>query len=79
MKAQRTYWLGFSHDLSHDEYVSIGKAVGSRVTSAVELTPREQAAVATIEDGSPVWIRPAFDGLRVFVSKEGAVSDEEYS
>lgn len=79
MKAQRTYWLGFGHELSHEEYVAIGEVVGGKDPSEMELTSRELAALQTLEEGPRVWVRPAFDGLRVFVSDDDAARDEEYS
>ncbi|KAL6299667.1 beta-lactamase-like protein, partial [Sparassis latifolia] len=30
MKAQRTYWLGFGHELSHDDYVTIAETLGGK-------------------------------------------------
>ncbi|KAH9947948.1 beta-lactamase-like protein [Amylocystis lapponica] len=78
MKARRTYWLGFGHELAHDEYVAIAEVVGGKDRDGTELTSRGLGALETIENGPPVWVRPAFDGLRVFVSDEDAVRDEEY-
>jgi hypothetical protein len=76
--ASRTYLTGFGHEVAHDEYVTIGEVLGGRQKNSVHMTPIEQAGVGLIGEGEPVWLRPAYDGLRVFVSKEGAVLDEGY-
>ena len=78
MGAQRTYLTGFGHEVSHDEYVTITEAVSGRNTSSAELTKTVRRGLSLIADGEPIWIRPAFDGLRVFVSEEHRVRDEEY-
>jgi len=91
--AQRTYLTGFSHRISHDEYVTLGEhiSLGSNITTTD--TPQSSAQVksglalikkyyaglsslVTVEQG--IWVRPAHDGLRVFVSEKGVVSDETY-
>jgi hypothetical protein len=96
VSAQRTYLTGFSHRVSHDEYVTLGQLIqrGSNVVAAdmPQSTARVQEGLALIkkyfanltspgqqasgEEG--IWLRPAHDGLRVFISAEGVVSDETY-
>jgi hypothetical protein len=97
--ATRTYLTGFSHRVSHNEYVTLGEVIqrGSDVvtTDAVQSTAQVQDGLARIKNyyaGLPslhqqglidkgkegIWLRPAHDGLRVFVSAEGIVSDETY-
>jgi len=94
--AQRTYLTGFSHRVSHDEFVTLGEVIG-RGSNAVTLdmsqsTGQVQEGMALIKKcyaglSSPaliitgkegIWLRPAHDGLRVFVSEEGVVGDETY-
>ncbi|KAJ3490481.1 hypothetical protein NLI96_g1414 [Meripilus lineatus] len=77
MGAQRTYLTGFGHEVSHDEYVTFGEAAGGKVKST-RLTPTEKQGMPLVGHGKNVWVRPAFDGLRVFVSEKGATRDEEY-
>lgn len=94
--AQRTYLIGFSHRVSHDEYVTLGEAIGRGSDAATvdvpQLTGQVQAGlelmkecyaslsssalIQAAKDG--IWLRPAHDGLRVFVSEDGVVSDETY-
>jgi hypothetical protein len=78
--ASRTYLVGFGHDVSHDEYVVIGEVAGGHHKRELDsMSVMERRGTDLIEDGKPLWIRPAHDGLRVFVSKEDAVRDESYS
>ena len=91
--ARRTYLTGFSHRVSHDEYVTLGKVIrqgrnvvavdmpqsSARVREGLELIKAyyagpEQKASET----EGIWLRPAHDGLRVFVSPDGVVNDETY-
>ncbi|KAG1754993.1 beta-lactamase-like protein [Suillus paluster] len=71
LNPRRTYMTGFSHDISHDEYVTIGKAAGGD-------SPRDTTSMSVTERRGPVWIRPSHDGLRVFVSSDDSVKDETY-
>ena len=42
------------------------------------LTANEKEGIALIPDGESVWVRPAYDGLRIYVSEDLQVGDEEY-
>ncbi|KAJ4476630.1 beta-lactamase-like protein [Lentinula aciculospora] len=78
ISATRTYLLGFSHIVSHEEYVTITEGVGgARVTDEKALTEYEQKGLQLIGSGEPVWIRPAHDGLRVIVEQD-IVQDDTY-
>ena len=82
MGAQRTYLTGFGHEVSHDEYVTMLEAVGGRKKFDHPLTSVERQGLALIQDGieeeKPIWVRPAFDGLRVLVSEDSKARDDEY-
>jgi phosphoribosyl 1,2-cyclic phosphodiesterase len=78
MGAQRTYLTGFGHEVSHDEYVTVSESVGGKTKAEAELTPTEKEALSLISPGEPIWVRPAFDGLRVFVSSDKQVRDDTY-
>ena len=79
MGADRTYLTGFGHEVSHDEYVTITEAVsGGKAKPTRSLTAVEKQGVEMVPDGKAVWVRPAFDGLRVFVSEDREARDEEY-
>lgn len=77
MGAQRTYLTGFGHEVSHDEYVTILETVNGRKADH-QLTSTEKQGLALIAEGKPIWMRPAYDGLRVFVSEDFKARDEEY-
>lgn len=76
--ASRTYLVGFGHEVSHDEYVTLGEAVGGKIKDADKLTETEKRGLEVIQPGNEVWVRPAHDGLRVFVEADGRVWDESY-
>lgn len=78
MKADKTYLLGFSHELSHDDYVAIGEAAGGTGLSKRGQELISQHGLQSVHEGQPIWIRPAFDGLRVSVTQDGQVRDAEY-
>ncbi|TFK76751.1 hypothetical protein BDN72DRAFT_754178 [Pluteus cervinus] len=75
--AKRTYWTGFSHDVAHDEYVTITEVVGGAQKDDEKLTEAEKAGLELIGQGKNIWVRPAHDGLRVFIDGTG-VRDESY-
>ncbi len=79
LRARRTYLLGFTHEVAHEEYETMLRAVGGRRVPAEELTEVVREGLDTLDlTGERVWIRPAFDGLQVFVSELGLVRDNGY-
>jgi hypothetical protein len=77
--ACRTYLTGFSHEIAHDEFVTIGEVIGGRKDiDVITMTENERSGLSWIGEGSPVWVRPAHDGLRVFLASDGMVKDEGY-
>jgi hypothetical protein len=38
----------------------------------------EKEGLQLMGEGKPLWVRPAHDGLRVFLSSEGTLKDETY-
>lgn len=79
LNPSRTYLTGFSHDISHDEYVTIGRAAGGdEPKDTTHMSIMERRGAEMIREGKPVWIRPSHDGLRVFVSSDDSVLDETY-
>ncbi|KAH7883855.1 beta-lactamase-like protein [Phlebopus sp. FC_14] len=83
LNAKRNYLTGFGHEVSHDEYVTIGEAVEEEeVRDMAVMTVRERNGVKLIREGRKAeerhWVRPSHDGLRVFISTDGSVRDETY-
>lgn len=76
--ASRTYLTGFGHEVTHDEYVSIGEVVGGAVKDMEQLSGTVKKGLALIHEGNSLWLRPGHDGLRVFVEEDGRVWDETY-
>lgn len=76
--AQRTYLTGFGHEVTHDEYVMIGEILGGATKPAEEMSATVRKGVGMIGPGRDVWVRPAHDGLRVFMEGRGVVRDESY-
>ncbi|KAJ7102340.1 beta-lactamase-like protein [Mycena belliarum] len=75
--AKRTYLLGFSHDVAHDEYVSIGEVIGGAAAPS-NPTENELKGLEMIGEGDPIWVRPAHDGLMIQISSNQLVSDGTY-
>ncbi|KAF7340019.1 Lactamase-B domain-containing protein [Mycena venus] len=74
---KRTYLLGFSHEVAHDEYVRIGEVIGGGEAPA-EPTENELKGIEMIGKGDPIWVRPAHDGLKIEISPERLVKDQTY-
>ena len=78
--ARRSYMTGFNHDVSQEEYVRIGEGVEQgwegRESSAVK---KGLALLREGLEGEVHWVRPAHDGLRVFLDRAGRVRDETYT
>jgi len=76
---RRTYLTGFGHEVSHDEYITVGKAAGGEIPiDTIDMSTTVRRGIKRIGEGKPVWIRPSHDGLRVFVSNDDSVKDETY-
>ena len=76
-KAQRSYLVGFTHDLSHEEYTEILRSMSD---DNVDLESASKLVLEAVElvKGEPQWTRPAYDGLRVFVSENGTIRESGY-
>ena len=75
--AVRSYCVGFGHEVPHASYEKIFGAVDGQGDMG-GLTAIEQRGVGMIEPGDPIWIRPAYDGLKVTASEGGIVKDNGY-
>jgi hypothetical protein len=76
--ATKTYLTGFSHEVSHEEYVTITEAVGGKFKNKSDLTESEKTGLELVQDEGQLWVRPAHDGLRLFINGDGTVEDETY-
>ncbi len=76
INAQRTYLMGFGHEVSHDEYVTVGEYVGGKAVD--NPTVKEKKCIDLIDEGRRIWLRPSHDGLRFEVSRSGKVKDNSY-
>ncbi|KZT06309.1 uncharacterized protein LAESUDRAFT_726141 [Laetiporus sulphureus 93-53] len=77
MNAKRTYLLGFGHEMPYSDWLAITEAAGGKELEGEELALIQEHRLESVREGEPIWVRPAFDGLRVFVSIDGSVRDEE--
>ena len=76
INAKRTYLTGFGHEVSHEEYVTIGEYVGGKTID--NSTAMEKYCIELVDEGKNIWLRPSHDGLRFEVSSEGTVKDNSY-
>lgn len=60
--------------MSHASYEKIFGAVGGQ-GHRDGLSVVEKEGIEMIEPGEPIWIQPAYDGLKVTVSESGVVKD----
>ena len=77
----RTYLTGFAHHHSHDEWVALGRELDGTRSPGEEDAFIADAASISGEVGEEarrrgVWVRPAWDGLRVVVEK-GVAREED--
>ncbi|KAL0577592.1 hypothetical protein V5O48_004390 [Marasmius crinis-equi] len=76
--ALRSYFVGFSHRVSHEEYVTITEVLGGKTHAEEGLSEKEREGISMLGDGENIWARPAHDGLRVLIDGEDGVRDETY-
>lgn len=75
----RTYLVGFSHDVTHSKWEEIGKYLNS--ADGILPEPRDlvvKSALALVPKGPPIWVMPAYDGLRLFIDDKGKVLEDTY-
>lgn len=72
--AVRTYCVGFEHEVTHASYEKIFGALDGQ-DHRDELSAVERQGFEMIEPGNPIWIRPAYDGLKVTALGGGIVKD----
>lgn len=77
-KARQSYLVGFTHDMTQEEYTEILRSVeGKQDLSNVSSDVRQ--AIDLIDGGESQWVRPAFDGLRLFISMNGSVREDQFN
>lgn len=83
--------VGFTHDLTHDEYVEMMRCVEEGVGTGCssngcnvredgydEISEKVRYGLSVIGEGKKIWARPAYDGLRVTISPEGKILEDGY-
>ena len=79
LKPTRTYLTGLGHEITFDEYTRVGRILeGATEEREGDLTVGEQECLSMVKDGEGLWLRPAHDGLRVWISNDGEVRDETH-
>ena len=76
LRARRSYLVGFTHDLTHEEYLEILATVSGKEI-AVDSSAKVRMAVELIEGEGEQWVQPAHDGLRVIIMPDGGVQSFE--
>jgi hypothetical protein len=77
--ARRTLFVGFSHDVAHDEWERILPAArgASPLPNGLSDVEREGIAILEREKGDPVNLVAAWDGMRCWVGRDGKVYTDE--
>lgn len=76
--AHKTLLIGFNHEMTHEEWERVMPAAEGKQYEEYELGKMREVtrqAVALVEEGPQAWIRPAFDGMRLWI-KNGKVQIE---
>lgn len=78
LRAQRSYFVGFTHDLTHEQYTEILRAVGEGKGCK---SPSDESDIVRIAfdvagEGEPQFVRPAYDGLQLSISSSGLISGD---
>lgn len=74
--AVKNYMLGFGHEMTHDQWITVGEGLGEggdTIHETAETVVRE--ALDLVTPGRSVWVRPAFDGLRLVIPEGGDADD----
>lgn len=77
LAARRSYLVGFTHDLTHEEYSEILEAVSGEKDVTTTTSEAVQRAVELVKGEGSHWVQPAYDGLRVVVTPSGDVREVE--
>ncbi len=76
MNAARSYFTDISHQLTHDEYEQIGKGIEDPSSvKLAEVSENVRRGLELAGDGNSCSVRPAFDGLRLLIGKDGSVKE----
>ena len=76
MNATRSYFTDICHDVSHDELEQIGRWVGDpKSVNRAEVSENVKRGLDLAGDGPACFVRPAFDGLRLLIGKDGSVEE----
>lgn len=76
LSAKKNYLIGPTHELNHDQWVSVGEGLEKPSKGGDAMLPAVvQEALDVVSPGPAVWLRPSFDGLRIVVPEEGDPED----
>lgn len=75
--AKRSYLTGFGHEVTHEEYTEILTAIGNPSKLLPGSSENIEAGLKLVGEGKEQYVRPAYDGMRIFVSVEGNIRDDE--
>jgi phosphoribosyl 1,2-cyclic phosphodiesterase len=63
INAPKTYFIGFAHDITHDDWERIGRALETGDWEEVDLPKAIIDAMEYVPREPYLWVRPSYDGL----------------
>lgn len=63
INAPKTYFIGFAHDITHDEWERIGDAFETGTWEEAGLSKATMSALEHVPREPCIWVRPSHDGL----------------
>ena len=63
INAPKTYWVGFAHDITHDDWERIGGALETGNWEGAGLAKTTMDTLEHVPREPCMWVRPSHDGL----------------
>jgi phosphoribosyl 1,2-cyclic phosphodiesterase len=68
--APKNLLIGFNHEIAHEEWehiLPVAEGIRYEDCELAEMREVARKAVGLVEEGPRAWIRPAFDGMRLWI------------
>lgn len=79
LSPKRSYLTGFNHDLSHEEWVMIGEAVGKKFIDTSDMTQEVKDGIALFKEGVSMMEMELKDNEKIAIGdeyRESGIDDE---
>jgi len=78
INAPKTFFVGFAHDITHDDWEKLGDALETGNWEKADFSKAIMDAMEHVPREPCLWVRPSYDGLLLRVEAEKKLYSNDY-